>query len=609
MFQPQSDITIGSVPWDNSYRHVLWTDISVKDNASVIMGIMGEDASIIRRQDYTYVRADSEIRVPVNAEKMYGYNYVMYKNANYSDMWFYAFVTDIKYINENCTALKLEEDVFQTWARGALDVSRDTFVERCHVDDDTVGVHTLAEPELEIQTEIVKTQVFDTLYESRYKLIIQTTSVPTDSLLPLFDYSLDLMSVGGAKYNGIFSGARYFAFDMDSSFDSDLSKWTRALVNAGGSGAVANMFMFPAAYLPPIGDDNIKYQAVAKNAGSHAVLPDDDDADIDHLVHVDVSVPVPKSIRGYTPHNNKCLTYPYTFIRLEAPGKGHNDYRYEWFNSLSSDNIKFRTYMPLDSDTQFIAVPIAYNIDTSHGREYANYGEAFYANMSNRVSWTTSSYADWAAQNSLGLLLNAGLCVAQMAPATRAVASAASMAGNIAYNQGSASTARAALPGNVIPQTAMSASSYFGRKEVEGFKEGAVGLGGMAANQYRMAHIPDKQCGSSSGNALFAIGAQKPVIRIMAPRQEHLAILDRFFDMYGYQVEVVAPPHVTGRPVWNYVKTAGFQARSVEGRQMPLDAQRTIERVFDSGVTFWHVDTAAAFGDYTQDNSIVSKSE
>ena len=39
------------------------------------------------------------------------YNYCMYKNDSYKDKWFYAFITDIKYINDGMSEL-IETDVF-----------------------------------------------------------------------------------------------------------------------------------------------------------------------------------------------------------------------------------------------------------------------------------------------------------------------------------------------------------------------------------------------------------------------------------------------------------------------------------------------------------------
>lgn len=43
------------------------------------------------------------------------YNYCMYKNNSYSDKWFYAFITDMKYENDDMTLVFIKTDVFQSW--------------------------------------------------------------------------------------------------------------------------------------------------------------------------------------------------------------------------------------------------------------------------------------------------------------------------------------------------------------------------------------------------------------------------------------------------------------------------------------------------------------
>ena len=55
------------------------------------------------------------LRVKGNADALAGVNYVMYRNTNYSNKWFYAFVTDVVYIAEDTTGFVLQTDVFQTW--------------------------------------------------------------------------------------------------------------------------------------------------------------------------------------------------------------------------------------------------------------------------------------------------------------------------------------------------------------------------------------------------------------------------------------------------------------------------------------------------------------
>ena len=39
----------------------------------------------------------------------------MYQNDNYSDKWFYAYITGMEYINDNMTRISIATDVFQTW--------------------------------------------------------------------------------------------------------------------------------------------------------------------------------------------------------------------------------------------------------------------------------------------------------------------------------------------------------------------------------------------------------------------------------------------------------------------------------------------------------------
>ena len=66
-------------------------------------------------EDATYQRKDGVLRFNGNMEDLIQYNYCMYKNNNYSNKWFYAFIIGMEYKNDNCTYIYLETDVFQTW--------------------------------------------------------------------------------------------------------------------------------------------------------------------------------------------------------------------------------------------------------------------------------------------------------------------------------------------------------------------------------------------------------------------------------------------------------------------------------------------------------------
>lgn len=97
----------------------------------------------------TYVRKDGYIRFDnddnLHYEQLLEYNYVMYKNTNYSNKWFYAFITSMVYQNDNLTDIYIETDVFQSWMWDWL--FHYSFIERemINVEDDLIGNNTVPE--------------------------------------------------------------------------------------------------------------------------------------------------------------------------------------------------------------------------------------------------------------------------------------------------------------------------------------------------------------------------------------------------------------------------------------------------------------------------------
>lgn len=84
----------------------------------------------------TYQRKNNVIRYPAHIDSIIQYNYCMYKNNSYLDKWFYAFITNMRYVNDNVTEITIETDVFQTWQ---FDINyKASFIERemCNIEDD-----------------------------------------------------------------------------------------------------------------------------------------------------------------------------------------------------------------------------------------------------------------------------------------------------------------------------------------------------------------------------------------------------------------------------------------------------------------------------------------
>lgn len=83
----------------------------------------------------------------------------------------------------------------------------------------------------------------------------------------------------------------------------------------------------------------------------------------------------------------------------------------------------------------------------------------------------------------------------------------------------------------------------------------------------------------------------------MSIKQEYAKIIDDFFSMYGYKVNEVKIPNVTGRTNWNYVKTIDANILG----DIPQEDMQKLKDIFNSGVTFWH--NPNTFLDYSQSNN------
>ena len=82
----------------------------------------------IEIEEISYQRKDSFIMFPEHIDNILQYNYVMYLNENYTNKWFYAFITNMEYENDFNTRISIVTDVFQTWQFDL--VFKQSFIER-----------------------------------------------------------------------------------------------------------------------------------------------------------------------------------------------------------------------------------------------------------------------------------------------------------------------------------------------------------------------------------------------------------------------------------------------------------------------------------------------
>ena len=477
----------------------------------------------------TYQRKDGVIRYQTDPtsltyEDLLAYNYCMYQNTNYDNKWFYAFVTDVRYVNDGMTEIKIETDVMQTWK---FEINyKPSFIEREHVNDDSRGANLLPEG--------LETGEYISQYVSDFS-IGNSHVVMASSVNPS-----DLSNAGGGTYGGIYSGVDYFIFDNFTSLYNALSR----IATAGKSDMINSIFYCPdfiTGYASATFDSN-GIAKVGSTSNPTSIL-----------------VPLtPSAIDGYTPKNNKLFNSPYVQYILSNNAGGTMTYNLEDFkdNGNHLGEIKVRGCCTPGASVR--AIPVNYKC-TGDNNEYGLTLGKFPV-----CSWPADVYTNWLTQQSVNQ--NLRLANAVLSP----IGGATSFGADAVYSGGKISGTGAV---GAIGGAASWGINVFGA------------IAENEAEMYVHSLTPVEARGNvNSGDVTFTIGKLTYTGYMMTIKSQYARIIDEFFSMFGYKVNRVKTPNLDGRTNWNYVKTVGL---NITGDIPQADMQK-IKDIFDSGVTLWH---------------------
>lgn len=304
---PQGQLYLCKTPLENDYKNQL-----TFANANAQMSYFNSTVQHTF-DNYTYIKKDNVIQVGKNIDEIIDCNYLFYKNTGFTNKWYFCFITNMEYVNENCTRITFETDCYQTWL---FQIEyKQSFVEREHVNDDTVGLHTVPE-NLEtgeyICNEHYKDETMDN-YAQDLCFVMASTSQPVtgeakDTVAP------------SAIYNGIYTGLSYYRYDVTSAIDTMLE----IFANSGKTDAINGVFMAPK-WLAPL---------------SGGVLRDVQQSNSPLSFNINVSKQ--NTLNGYTPINNKLKCFPFNYL-LVSNNIGQNAIlHYEKFsdNSNATFNVK-----------------------------------------------------------------------------------------------------------------------------------------------------------------------------------------------------------------------------------------------------------------------------
>lgn len=259
---------------------------------------------------------------------------------------------------------------------------------------------------------------------------------------------------------------------------------------------------------------------------------------------------------GITLKNNKCKVYPYNFLLVSNNVGNTTIYKYEDF---STTNCTFDLDGLLSIGGSFKLTPknykgIAKNFDES--MPLAKYPTC---------SWVSDSYTSWLTQNASNEYANIF---------TEAIMGA--------LEGGESGGFGGALAGALMP----TASEIFG--SMKKFKKASM--------------LPNAQVGNTTADINWKIGGNNFFFRHLRAKNEYLKIVDDYFTRFGYKVNILKTPNITGRTYFNFVQIGSSD--DVGSGSIPNKYMDEINKAFRKGITIWH--DHSKIGNYTVSNTIVT---
>lgn len=478
-------VRLCAVPLENDYKHTLHFDSkTAQENyfTNKVKNIITECA---------YQRKDNVIRYPACMDDIINCNYVMYKNNAHSSKWYYAFITNMEYQNDNMTLISIETDVIQTWL---FDYRfKPSFIEREHVLVDDAGLHTVPEG-LDTGEYVVREKMVCSDLQSR-SLVLACTLDINNYTGQAGDWNMtkEFAPVYGDTYDGLYSGLKYFVVTP-----AQIKTLMKFIAYEGQEEAVNSLFYAPTKMLR------------LGTAGTHGTpVIANDEVNMKNWY----CCSKPTKIGDYEPRNKKLLCAPYNYLLIDNCGGTAVEYFYEKF---STDEINFRLYSTVCNGMSIRAIPLNYNgvnFNDSEGINLSKYASC---------SWNSDPYTNWLTQSAV----NVGLTTAGSVAATVGAVALAPATGGTSLAVG------VAVTGGVV----------------------AVASSVASASQ-RLSVPPQIHGNTNGGDVTTARDNVTFVGYKMSIRKEFAQILDGYFDMFGYKVNRVGVPYKLHRENYWYTKT------------------------------------------------------
>ena len=352
---PATEIYLcAGVPWDNSYEHVrLFENETDLETYLITKCPSDSDPWHIVGAAPVSLGKPLRVRIPEIDTLMMNVNYLMFCNHNWSNRWFYAFITGMEWLSDNSCVVTFELDVFQCCAYRAN--YNQCFTVREHVpkSEDTYGAHLVPE---NLETGEIVCNHSD-LY-----------GFGPLSIGMLVTETLDGKQVQGQSIGSVYQGATVTVLQDDEGVTKE-SLANGLLSNYNDKGkidAIVDVFMIP---------EMCRQQSTGT-----------------------VTVNASHAFGGYVPRNNKLYTYPFCYCLVDNNIGATGIYKFEFdYNKSNSITFSLRGELcPLPAVSLRTENYEINGISYLHAMSYTGFPQC---------SWNSDVYRAWAAQNKNTLAL------------------------------------------------------------------------------------------------------------------------------------------------------------------------------------------------------------
>lgn len=505
-------------------------------------------------EEHSYQRVGANtVRVEIPVDSLYDCNYMMFQNTSYSDKWFYAFITDVAYINNAVSEITYEIDVMQTWLPTRDYDLGNWFIVREHSVNDNYFDNTQPE-DLELGDSLEKQMVNE--YDMNDLCFCMLISKYSDGHLPVPEIKNNIVTALGFVPS-----------------PNNTLVVLEDLINAGYEDAIVAAYMCP-----------VKFTQTNQ--------PDPETQGYYRSDMVETVVDL-VNIHGYQPNNRKLFTYPYCYLYVSNNNGETTNYKLENFDNHAVvdgyDHLTFFANGSCMPTVNALLYPQNY-LGISHNRD-----EGLTLNNFPTCAIAGDTFKAWWAQNK-GSVISSGINSVLGSLFSGGVNFTRS---NINHEYGAATYSGGNMTtfGGAYSTIARATSKRLGVGAISAAVDAVGQVGNYLGKKRDLEHTPPNVHGQITSEALNA-GSRRYKFSIYKAtiKREYAQIIDAYFTMYGYASNRVGVPNINSRPHWNYIKTSGAYVFG----DMPQDAAKAIASIYDKGITFWK--RGSEVGHYELDN-------